>query len=47
VLADTTPDITHEDHLAVFIRYVNNQDKAVERILEISKGTDKTGLTAK
>ncbi|KAL4083444.1 hypothetical protein QTP88_028760 [Uroleucon formosanum] len=44
VSADTTPDITHEDRLAVCTRYVNNQGKAVERLLEISKGTDKTGL---
>jgi len=48
VSADTTPDITHEDRLAVCTRYVNNQGKAVERLLEISKGSDKTDLgTAK
>ncbi|KAL4112340.1 hypothetical protein QTP88_016149 [Uroleucon formosanum] len=35
VSADTTPDITHEDRLAVCTRYVNNQGKAVERLLEI------------
>jgi len=32
VSADTTPDITHEDRLAVCTRYVNNQGKAVERL---------------
>lgn len=46
--ADSTPDISHEDSLAVCTRYVNNQGKAVEWLLEISKETDKTGLgTAK
>jgi len=48
VSADTTPDISHEDRIAVCTRYVNSQGQAVERLLEISKGTDKTGLgTAK
>lgn len=48
ISADTTPDISHEDRLAICTRYVNNQGKAVERLLEISKATDKTGLgTAK
>ncbi|KAL4118970.1 hypothetical protein QTP88_011848 [Uroleucon formosanum] len=44
VSADTTPDISHQDRLAVCVRYVNSQGKAVERLLEMEKGTDKTGL---
>lgn len=44
VSADTTPDISHQDRLAVCVRYVNSHGKAVERLLEMEKGTDKTGL---
>lgn len=48
VMADTTPDISHKDRLAVCVRYINNEGKAMERLLEINEGTDKTGLgTAK
>ena len=36
------------NYIHVCTRYVNSQGQAVERLLEISKGTDKTGLgTAK
>ncbi|XP_065658807.1 uncharacterized protein LOC136083340 [Hydra vulgaris] len=44
VSADTTPDISHQDRLSVCVRYVNSQGKSVERLLEIEKGNDKTGL---
>ncbi|KAL4091808.1 hypothetical protein QTP88_026437 [Uroleucon formosanum] len=48
VMADTTPDNSHKDRLAVCLRYVNNNGKAIERLLEIAEGVDKTGLgTAK
>lgn len=47
-MADTTPDISHKDRLAVCVRYINNEGKAMERLLEINEGIDKTGLgTAK
>jgi len=48
VMADTTPDISNQDRLAICVRYVNNNGEATERLLEISEGIDKTGLgTAK
>ncbi|KAL4085391.1 hypothetical protein QTP88_027250 [Uroleucon formosanum] len=48
VMADTTPDNSHKDRLAVCLRYVNNNGKTIERLLEIAEGVDKTGLgTAK
>lgn len=47
-MADTTPDISNQDRLAICVRYVNNNGEATERLLEISEGIDKTGLgTAK
>ncbi|XP_050065932.1 uncharacterized protein LOC114126893 [Aphis gossypii] len=48
VMADTTPDNSHKDRLAVCLRYVNNNGKAIERLLEIAEEVDKTVLgTAK
>ncbi|KAL4152659.1 hypothetical protein QTP88_000492 [Uroleucon formosanum] len=48
LMADTTPDISHKDRLAVCVRYINNKGEAMERLLEINEGIDKTGLdTAK
>ncbi|KAL4084673.1 hypothetical protein QTP88_027600 [Uroleucon formosanum] len=48
VMADTTPDNSHKDRLAICLRYVNNNGKAIERLLEIAEGVGKTGLgTAK
>lgn len=44
VFADTTPDISHQDRLALCVRYFNSRGKAVERLLEMEKRTDKTGL---
>ena len=41
---DTPPDISHQDRLSVYVRYVNSQGKSVERLLEIEKGNNKTGL---
>jgi hypothetical protein len=37
VSADTTPDLSHQDRLAVSVHYVNSQGKAVERLLEMEK----------
>jgi len=48
VMADTTPDISNHDRLAICVRYVNDNGEATERLLDISEGLDKTGLgTAK
>lgn len=45
VMADTTPDLSNQDRLAICVRYV---DEATERLLEIAEGIDKTSLrTAK
>ncbi|KAL4098192.1 hypothetical protein QTP88_022840 [Uroleucon formosanum] len=44
VLADTTPDITHQDRLAICVRYVNNNGNVKERLLEINECTNKTGF---
>lgn len=44
VLADTTPDITHQDRLAICVRYVNNNGKVKERLLEINECIDKSGF---
>jgi len=43
VMADTTPDISNKDRLAVCIRYINDNGEATERLLEISEGIDTTG----
>lgn len=44
VMADTTPDISHKDCLAVCVRYANSKGQAVERLLEVAEGKDKSGL---
>lgn len=44
IMADTTPDISHQDRLAVSVRYVDDQGKPKERLLEVAEATDKTGL---
>ncbi|XP_060881749.1 uncharacterized protein LOC132953246 [Metopolophium dirhodum] len=43
VMAYTTPDISHKDCLAICVRYPRNGE-AVERLLEVAEGKDKTGL---
>ena len=44
VMADTTPDEEHTDRLSVVLRYVNATGKPTERLLDLSKIEDKTGL---
>ena len=44
VMADTTPDEEHTDRLSVVLRYVNDTGKPTERLLDLSKTEDKTGL---
>lgn len=44
VMADTTPDISHKDSLAICVQYVDSKGQAIERLLEVAEGKDKTGL---
>ena len=44
VMADTTPDEEHTDRISVVLRYVNAAGKPTERLLDIRKTVDKTGL---
>lgn len=44
VLTDTTPDITHRNRLAIYVRFVSDNGKVRKRLLEINKSMDKTGL---
>jgi len=44
LMADTTPDISHKDCLAICVRYVDSKGQAVERLLEVAEGKNKTGL---
>lgn len=43
VMADTTPDLSHKDILSVVVRYVNDNGKPEERLLEVREIVDKTG----
>ncbi len=42
-MADTTPDTSHIDRLAVATRYVTSEGTAKEGLLEVKEMTDKTG----
>ena len=44
VMADTTPDEEQTDRISVVLRYVNAAGKPTERLLDIRKTVDKTGL---
>ena len=44
ISADTTPDTSHKDRLAVVVRHVNENGHPVERLLDIKEAKDKTGL---
>jgi len=47
-VADTTPDISMKDQLAVCLRYVDRKWITNERLLDVVEATDKTGYgTAK
>ncbi|XP_065658840.1 52 kDa repressor of the inhibitor of the protein kinase-like [Hydra vulgaris] len=43
VMADTTPDISNKDQLAVCIRYIDSNGKANERLHNVIESTTKTG----
>ena len=44
VLADTTPDTSHQDRLSCAVRFVGCNGEAEERLLEVKELKDKTGL---
>ena len=43
VMADTTPDVSNKDQLAVAVRYLDTNDQPVERLIQVKEVTDKTG----
>jgi len=43
-MADTTPDISNKDCLAICVLCVDSKGQAVERLLEVVEGKDKTVL---
>ena len=43
IMADTTPDVSRKDQLAVAVRYVTADGKPTERLLQTKEVTDKTG----
>ena len=43
VIADTTPDVSNDDQMAFAVRFVNEEGKPCERLLETKKVIDKTG----
>ena len=44
VMADTTPDEEHTNRLSVVLRNINSTTKPTERLLDLSKTEDKTGV---
>ena len=44
VMADTTPDEEHTDRLLVVLRYISSTGQPTERLLDLSKTEEKTGL---
>ena len=42
VMADTTPDVSNKDQLAVAVHYLAN-DQPVERLVQVKEAMDKTG----
>ncbi|KAJ8032436.1 Zinc finger MYM-type protein 1 [Holothuria leucospilota] len=43
IMADTTPDESHNDQLSVVVRYVTESGKPVERLLAVNESLDKSG----
>ena len=44
IMADTTPDASHQDRLAVGVTYVDKDGRTQERLLEVAEAVDKTGV---
>ena len=43
VMADTTPDVSHKDRLALACRYVDHEGQPSERLLSLTEAKVKTG----
>ena len=43
VMADTTPDVSHKDRLALACRYVNKSGEPTERLISLGEAKDKRG----
>lgn len=43
VMADTTPDVSLKDQLAVCVRYIDSNGKINERLLDVIEASNKTG----
>ena len=43
VMADTTPDVSHKDRLAITCRYVDKIGQPRERLVSLTEAKDKTG----
>lgn len=44
VMTNTTPDLSHADRLSVIVRFVNSEGTIENKLLEISKALNKTGV---
>ena len=42
-MADTTPDVSHKDRLALAFRYVDHERQPRARLLSLTEAKDKTG----
>ena len=43
VMADTTPDVTHQDRISCCVRFVDGSGTAIERLIELKELLDKSG----
>lgn len=43
IMADTTPDVSHKDRLAIACRYVDAEGQPRERLMSLTEAKDKTG----
>ncbi len=43
IMADTTPDVSHKDRLALACRYVNSSGQPTERLISLGEAKDKRG----
>jgi hypothetical protein len=44
VMADTTPDVSHQDQLSICLSYVDPFEEISERLVAVCEAFDKTGL---
>lgn len=42
-MADTTPDLSNRDQMAVCVRYLDSNAQVWERLIEITETDNKTG----